>query len=237
MWKQALDKFVAKYKDDKNVEAILLVGSYAVENNDEYSDIDIYIILNDEALYRERGNKLIDNYLIEYFINPIGKVEEYMEKDKRGHGGPMANMLINGKILYDKNGIIPKLKQKAKKIEKKKNQKDDMKYYAAWCAYDEYKAAKYNNHMQYYICLKYIIEAYLYNNNFNLLPELKIERFLKDEDYRRKYNIKRFPKNRFNKLALKCFDNENEDNLKRLYEYVIKDGKFDINNFILRSNI
>lgn len=73
MWKLALDKFIAPYLNDEEVEAILLVGSYAVNNQNQYSDIDIYIILNDNAEYRERGNKKVDNYLIEYFINPIRK--------------------------------------------------------------------------------------------------------------------------------------------------------------------
>lgn len=87
MWKIALNKFVDKYKKDELVKAILLVGSYAVKNNDEYSDIDVYIIIDEKANYRERGNTLIDNYLIEYFINPVNKIIEYMENDKRGHGG------------------------------------------------------------------------------------------------------------------------------------------------------
>lgn len=237
MWKLALDKFVKNYKKNENVEAILLVGSYAVGNNDKYSDIDVYIIINDQEKYRERGNVLIDNYLIEYFINPQKKLIEYMRLDKRGHGGPLANMLKNCKILYDKNDIIPALKKEAIKYEKIKNKKDIMKYYVAWCAYDDYKAAKYFNHMQYYICLKHIIEAYMYNNNYNLLPEQKIERFFKDKKYREKYKLNKFPRNKFNKLVINCFNNENEENLKKLYEYVIKDGNFDINNFILRQEI
>jgi predicted nucleotidyltransferase len=90
MWKIALNKFVNKYKDDKDVEAIFLAGSYAVGNENKYSDIDVYIILNDNANYQERGNILVDDYLIEYFINPVYKIKEYMYNDKRGYGGAMA---------------------------------------------------------------------------------------------------------------------------------------------------
>ena len=57
MWKLALNEFIKPYMNDEEVEAILLVGSYAVGNQNEYSDIDVYVILNDEAEYRERGNK------------------------------------------------------------------------------------------------------------------------------------------------------------------------------------
>lgn len=237
MWKLALKKFVEKYKDDKNVEAILLAGSYAVGNQNKYSDIDVYIILNDNANYQERGNILVDNYLVEYFINPIYKIKEYMYGDKRGYGGAMANMLLNGKVILDKNNIVDGLKQEALDMRNKIPEKDVMKYYACWCAFDEYLAAKYNNQMQYYICLKYLIEAYLINNAYPVPPEQKIERFFKDDEYRKKYNIGNFPDNDFNIIVINCFDNPCKDNLKKLYDYVIEDGKFNINNFALRNKL
>ena len=106
MWKLALNEFIKPYMQDEDVEAILLVGSYAVGNQNENSDIDVYVILKDDVDYRERGNKLVEGYLIEYFINPIYKVKEYLLEDKRGRGGSMANMLLNCQVLLDKHGII-----------------------------------------------------------------------------------------------------------------------------------
>ena len=137
MWKLALNEFIKPYLNDEEVEAILLVGSYAVGNQNEYSDIDVYVILNDNADYRERGNKLVEGHLIEYFINPIYKVREYLEEDKRGHGGSMANMLLHGQVLLDRNGIVEILKQEALAAKDKEPEKDIMKYYACWHAYDE----------------------------------------------------------------------------------------------------
>lgn len=237
MWKLALDKFIAPYLNDEEVEAILLVGSYAVNNQNQYSDIDIYIILNDNAEYRERGNKKVDNYLIEYFINPIRQVREYLKNDKRGHGGSMANMLLKGKVILDRNNIIPYLKKEARKYKKIKPAKDPMKYYACWHAFDEYLAAAYHNELQYYLCLKYLVECYLANNGYCLLPEQKIEKFFKDEKYRARYDIGDFPNNEFNHLVIKCFDYPNPDNLYKLYNFVIEDGKFDIQNFKIRNEI
>lgn len=237
MWQDALNKFICEYKKNKNVEAILLVGSNALCNEDKYSDIDVYIILNNNIKSRKRGNKKIDNYLIEYFINPLYKVCAYIEGDGRGHGGPVANMLLNGKVLYDKNGIIPELNQQAEKAIQKKNKKDNLKYYAVWCAYDDYQAAKYHDNMQYYLCLKYLIEAYLYNNDYQILPELNLERFFKDTEYRRKHNFRNFPDNEFNLLVINCFDKPSKINLRKLYEYVIQDGNFDINNFELKNKL
>ena len=238
MWEIALEEFIKDYKNDSLVEAILLVGSYAVGNQNEKSDIDVYVILNDDANYRERGNKLINGYLIEYFVNPVRMVKEYLYEDKRGHGGAMANMLINGKVLMDRHGLIDDLRIEA--IELVNNQevkKDPMKYYACWDAYDEYEAAQYHNEMQYYICLKNLIEAYLANNGYCILPGQKIEKFFKNEEYRQRYNIGNFPEGEFNELVLKCFDEPKHDNLKALYDYVMNDGCFDINNFVYRSEL
>lgn len=237
MWKLALNEFIKEYLEDEDVEAILLVGSYAVNNQNKYSDIDVYIILNDKANYRERGNKLVDNYLIEYFINPICQIREYLKNDKRGHGGPMANMLLKGKVLFDRNNIVPVLQKEAAVIQEIIPAKDPMKYYACWHAFDEYQAAAYHNELQYYLCLKYLVDCYLYNNGYCLLPEQKIEKFFKDPEYRKKYDIGKFPDNAFNKLVIKCFDYPNKHNLEALYNFVIEDGNFDINNFVLRSEI
>lgn len=237
MWKLALKKFIEPYLKDEEVEAILLVGSYAVNNQNQFSDIDVYIILNDNAEYRERGNKKIDDYLIEYFINPVHLVREYLQNDKRGHGGSMANMLLKGKIIIDRHNIIPDLQKEAQIAKKIKPAKDPMKYYACWHAFDEYLAAAYHNELQHYLCLKYLVECYLANNGYCILPEQKIEKFFKDDKYRANYDIGDFPNNEFNHLVIKCFDYPNRHNLQNLYNFVIADGQFDIQNFALRNQI
>ena len=237
MWKLALNKFIKPYINDEEVEAILLVGSYAVGNQNEYSDIDVYVILNDQAEYRERGNKLVEGYLIEYFVNPVYKVREYLEEDKRGHGGSMANMLLHCQVLLDRHGIVEELKEEAQVAKEKQPEKDIMKYYACWHAFDEYLAAAYHNELQYYLCLKYLVDCYLANNGYCILPEQKIEKFFKDAEYRARYDIGAFPNNEFNELVIKCFDVPARHNLKALYDYVIEDGKFDINNFVYRSKL
>ena len=170
-------------------------------------------------------------------MNPISKVIDYLKNDKRGHGGSMANMLINGKIIYGNKELIKKKKKKAYYYLNKKNKYDIAKYYHAWDLYDDYKACKYHKEMPYYNALQAIIEAYLFNNDYLLLPPQKIERVFKDEEYRYKYRINKFPNNIFNKLVINCFDNPIEDNLDKLYKYVMRDGKFKIEEFILRSKI
>lgn len=237
MWKKALNKFIEPYKANPDVEAILLVGSYAVGNQNDKSDIDVYIILNDNVDYQERGNLLIDNYLIEYFMNPIYKVKKYIEEDERGHGGAMANMLINGKILYDKNNIVEDLKKIAIEAINQILDPNPQLYYACWDAYDEYEAAAYHNELQYYNCLQNLIKAYILNNGYLLGPMNKIEKVFKNKEYRERYQLNPFPENEFNELVINCFDEPNADNLRILYNFVLKDGNFNINNYCLRNKL
>ena len=235
--KEIIEKFINQKVNLKKVEAILLVGSYAVGNNNEYSDIDIYIILKNNIKYRERGNLIIEGYLIEYFMNPIRKVVDYLKKDVRGHGGSIANMLINGKLVYGNKELLKKLRRMAYYYLNKKNKIDIAKYYHAWDFYDDYKACKYHKELPYYNALQALIDAYLFNNDYLLLPPQKVERVFKDQEYREKYKIKKFPNNKFNELVINCFDNPQEENLDILYEFVMKDGNFKIEEFILRSKI
>lgn len=148
----------------------------------------------------------------------------------------MANMILYGKLLYGDKNIVDKLKIKAIAAINKVNKNNIIDYYRCWDAYEDYKACKYHNKMPYYICLKRLIEAYLYNNDYFILPETKLERFFKDEEYRKRYNVK-FPNNEFNILVINCFNKPNRDNLDKLYKFVIEDGKFDINNFELKEKI
>ena len=234
--KDIIDKFINNI-NIKEVELILLVGSCAVGNDNKYSDIDIYIVLNNKNKYRERGNILIDGYLIEYFINPEYKIIDYLKNDKRGHGGSMANMLINGILIYGNKDIFNKLKRKAKYYINKPNKKDITKYYHAWDLYDDYKACMLHKELPYYNALQAIIEAYLYNNDYYLLPPQKIERIFIDKQYRDKYKLNKFPNNIFNKLVINCFNEPNPNNIDKLYNYVMKDGNFNINNFKLRNKL
>ena len=149
----------------------------------------------------------------------------------------MANMILYGQVLYGNLKVVERLKREALKAIERENEFDIIKYYRCWDAYEDYKACKYHNKMPYYICLKYLIEAYLYNNNYQILPENKIERFFKDKLYREKYHVLRFPNNKFNKLVINCFDNPNKNNLDKLYQYVIKNGKFKIGNLEIKNKI
>ena len=80
--KEAIDIFLEPYKTDDNIQAAILTGSYAQGYQNKYSDIDIFIVSSDTLNWRERGNIIISNYMIEYFVNPPKKIIQEIEEYK-----------------------------------------------------------------------------------------------------------------------------------------------------------
>ncbi|MHA2278852.1 MAG: nucleotidyltransferase domain-containing protein [Candidatus Kariarchaeaceae archaeon] len=113
-----LDKFTHPFRQDSNVLGILLTGSYAHSTPDTHSDLDIYII-TDEQHWRERGNTFIDGYEIEYFINPTKQINAYLDEDETDLRPVTAHMFSHSKILYRKDmesNPIDQIIKRAKKI-------------------------------------------------------------------------------------------------------------------------
>ena len=112
-WQNILNDFLKEYENKDYVIGAVLGGSYATGNNTENSDIDIHIITK-EVVWKERGNKIIDGMMVEYFINPITELYKYMEDDhNRKKRMSTASMFGYGKIMFDKTGEIKNLQAKA----------------------------------------------------------------------------------------------------------------------------
>ena len=112
-WKHALNEFVRGWKEKDFVEAALLTGSYAIGLQTPRSDVDVYIILSDKVDWRERGDVLVDGFLIEYFANPIRQIRWYFENEHSRNKRNTARMFLIGQVLFDKTGIIGALRIEA----------------------------------------------------------------------------------------------------------------------------
>lgn len=245
---KTIEKFLETYKNEDYFLGAILTGSYATNNNDENSDIDIYIVTTNDTKWRERGNKKIDGYLIEYFINPKKKILSYFEEETKNYTLSTTMIFVNGKILYDKDGSVQELINIAKNnfnLCKVEESKYKMNCYRVWDSFDELES-KYKKSLDidftYNIFLQHIIEAYFYNKQIPSVPLNKIEKILMDENFRKKYNVVKLPEKEFIDLLLNCFKEKDYDNkyinAKILYLYFLKAfDSFDINNFELRSNV
>jgi hypothetical protein len=248
--KLAIDEFLKDYINEDYFLGALLTGSYASGNQNVNSDIDLYIVTKDDIDWRERGNKLVNGFLVEYFINPIKKIREYMENELKTYHISTTRLFAGGKILIDKTGIVGTLVKEAQNnLSKDFCELDDFAYkmncYGVWDGFDEleekYKRKK-DIDFSYYIFIERIINAYFQNSKFASVPLNKIEYILNDEEYRRNYNITRFADEEFSKLLTECLNEKDYDKkfmcAKRIYNYFLNKFKdFDINNFMLRSKV
>lgn len=249
-WQLAIEKFLNEYKNEDYFLGAILTGSYATGNNDKNSDIDIYIVTKNDTEWRERGNKNIDGFLIEYFINPKKKILSYMEKELQDYHMSTTMIFVNAKILYDNDGSVQELINIAKNNANLSNlgNLDNFKYkmncYSVWDGFDELES-KYNKHQDidfsYYIFLQRVIDAYFYNKQIPSIPLNKIEIILKDIEYREKYNVRKMPNQEFIIRIIKCLDEKDYDKkfeyAKDLYNYFLNQfNDFDINNLVVRSS-
>jgi predicted nucleotidyltransferase len=113
-WEKALKKFTDTWEDHDFVIGFLVCGSYVTGNPTEHSDIDIHIVVNNTVDWRERGNKVIDGYLIEYFVNPPDQIREYFREDYGDYRMDSQTQFATGRILLDRDGTVVQLKKEAK---------------------------------------------------------------------------------------------------------------------------
>ena len=151
--------------------------------------------------------------------------------------------------MYDRDGTIDMLKKKAQEyLDMEFNDVSDFNYkmnsYTVWHSFYELESKylrKLDIDYSYYLYLDNIITGYFYNNKIPRLPQHKVEKILKDEEFRKKYNVFKLPDSEFINLLINCFDEKDYDKRyevsKKIYDYYMNSVDFDINDFSLRSEL
>ncbi|MBR5904707.1 MAG: nucleotidyltransferase domain-containing protein [Alphaproteobacteria bacterium] len=248
-WEKALNKFMQRYVNKPWFEGAVLCGSYSTGNQNKFSDIDVVIVGSNDLGWQEKSNCYVDGFLMEYTINPIYKVKEFMESGFERHRLIDQNMYAYGVILYDKHGEIKKLHQQAVRDTKKKlkpfsKYSNDFTKYHLWDKYDELKSLHndgFHTDLVYWTLVNMLIEAYY---NFNCLPHVswsKIEKILTNKEFAKRYHADKLPDKKFTNLLMGCFDAKQKDKMSaitKLYNYVMKSGGgFEIGQFKARRKI
>lgn len=244
-WKLALREFLKKYEEDDDVVGAILCGSYATGCQNEYSDIDVYLVLKNECNYQERACVDSNSYLVEYFMKPVWKIKEYMEDEFNNNDFSTINVFAYGKIIYDLDGSVKELQEKAlqyvdRPLNVIKTSRLDDNNYHIWDDLDELKRCLKENDPQfnliYYNLLKKVCRAYLEYLGIPTLPTNKLYRILTDEEYRRKNHVFKLPEEEFIRLYVRCFEldkpNAMYKNMEVLVNYYYeKIGGFNIRTF------
>jgi len=248
-WEIALEKFIRKWKNRKEVIGALVCGSYITGNPSRHSDVDILILLDSKTSWYERGNEIIDGTLIEYFARPLKRHYEELENDYISKRRVDAHMYTTGRVLFDKEGELKKIIKDSKKYMIKKYKKqskivtEKSKYYL-WDICDNleevFEAKSKDFFFVYYVHLYYLFREYAAFLNSDSLPVCKIKRFLTNKEDKKKYHMDNFQDQQFVKMYIKALNIKDEGKMmekyKTLTNYVLgKMGGFNINGWKTRS--
>jgi hypothetical protein len=250
-WELALTEFLKDWKVRNEVIGAMVCGSYITGSASRRSDIDVHIILSDDVEWRERGNKVYNGYLIEYFANPPKQIRGYFHEDFHGHTTMSMVQFITGRTLFDKNGIINELKVEAAEwINKKQDALNDtlveVKKYAIWDDLDnlkdcfEQRRADFN--FTYHNSLFRLFTAYCTLLNLETIPYYQINSYLSESTYLDKYLKNSLPDEKFKQIftnALQEVDSKKMmECFEQLSQHVLNEmGGFEIDGWKLRNSI
>jgi predicted nucleotidyltransferase len=250
-FEKATNKFLEDWKDKDFVVGALVCGSFITGNPSKYSDIDLHIILSKDTKFRERGNKIIDGFLIEYFANPIKIHYDYLKEDLSSGRKATIHMFSTGKVLFDKTGELTEFKQemverKNERIPALSKYKLEITKYFLFDNFDNLKEVieedKPDYLVAYFSYLFDVYEAYSLFKRVNVAPRHKVFDYLNDEKVKSKYFVENFDDEEFVLLMNKCFKLEDRflmlENIEKLKDHVIENmGGLKVDGFKFRSDI
>jgi hypothetical protein len=246
-WEVSLNKFLAPWRRKSCVAGALLCGSYVTGNPSKHSDLDIHIVTKKGTDWRERGNKFVDGFLMEYLVNPPEQIRSYFKDDHRKFQQDAVIQFKTGRILFD-DGTIKSLKEEAnrwfaKKFKKFSRVATEIGKYSLWDMMDDledcYDKGAPDFWFLYHTSLSSLIEEY---SKFMGYPAIKDKdyKILTDENTRRKYLLRDFPDSEFANIASKAILEKDKDDALAAYQKLTKHvfkglGGFEIDGWECRS--
>ena len=250
-WEDALHKFLAEWREREDVIGALVCGSHVTGSPSDRSDIDVHIILHDDSDWRERGNRYVDGFLIEYFANPPRQIRAYFEEDFHDRRTMSHVQFITGKVIFDRHGVVEQLKQeaaawKAKHYDELPSSLIELKKYGIWDAYDNlldcYESNRSDFDFIYYQSLYLLFNEYCAMLNSERIPFHQVTRYLSDLSFLSKYLKSPFPDPKFAGLFLTAVEAQDRDSKLRAYQSLVdhvfhKTGGFDIDGWSIRTPV
>lgn len=245
-WQSALEEFLTEWDNKEFISGILVAGSTIAGTSNKYSDLDVQIILKKGIQWRERGDRVIQNIHIEYFANPVEKLESYMLEDEK-QKKITARMFAMGTILQDKEGYVQYLKTLAERIllepmpAMSTNEQLFVRH-VLWGQLDDMRILFQKNddtlHLVYYIALHKILTIYAQFLQIELPAPTKLSRYFTDEHWSILYRMPSFPDSKFMNIFLEAVKEVHIRHIEELTAYVLeKLGSFEINGFLERGEL
>ena len=230
-WEEKLNKFIDNLEFIDDVVGILVCGSYITGSPTKHSDLDVHLILDDKVNYRERGNRIVDGLLIEYFANPKKQIIKYFKEDYKNIRPMSQTQFITGKIIMDKKGIDTNL--------------TDLEKYAMWDMLDDlediYSSRRDDFDLIYYCNLDKLIGFYMKQIKYPYNKKA-ILGHIRSDVVRDKYLLEEIKDEEFKELIEDCIIAKSKDAKIKFYRKLTNKifelvGGFNIDNFKYRSDV
>jgi len=231
---KALELFIEKYKQQYTIRGILLTGSYAVGIQNADSDVDIRLLLAEDATISFKGLDTIDGFVFSFIGRSKSVTLQKFNRQFFSHVKMEARIYNVGKILYDPFGEIASIKEVAKTYVEtpliaKEISKDDLelqmyslhkKYMYVINSTNEDPFYDYN----YILYLKSVLNFYadFLNTEIMFVNDSKLKRFLTDDRYLSAYGYSKFPDQTFIKLWFLALRKKKVTHIKSINSYLRK---------------
>ncbi|MCL2387387.1 MAG: hypothetical protein FWC89_07565 [Defluviitaleaceae bacterium] len=250
-WQEKLNIFLADFEHSSDVIGVLACGSYITGAPNSHSDLDVHVILSNAVDYRQRGNRIIDGLLIEYFANPPQQIQKYFADDLAEKSLMSQVQFATGQIITDLHGEVKVLKETALSMissfyaEEKTASMSEMAKYFLWDMRDDLQCAYETNrpdfNFLYFNLLDKMISFYMDAINRPYTTKA-IHGNICDEVVRRKYLLKELPDTAISTLITECIEATEKAHKITLFQNLTeailqKFGGFNVDGYKLHSSL
>ena len=249
-WRSKFETFLADFEHANDITGILVCGSYVTGSPTNHSDLDVHILLDEAVNYRERGNRIVDDLLIEYFANPPRQVLAYFDDDLKDKNLMCQTQFATGEILRDDHGAVLALKEKALAMidafySNEPPLMPEYTKYGLWDMRDDVQDAYENNRPDFDFVYYNILDKLLLNylRGVNRRYHFKaIYGHVTSEVTRRKYLLRELPDPAINGMIVQCITAIDRDSKMAAFEGLTEAilerfGGFEVDGFKLKSDL
>ena len=112
-YRDALNKFIddMNYLKNDEVEGIIFYGSFHTGTYNEFSDIDLMILYDDDSdINQIKGFKTVNGLQVEYYERTVSKVYERANSDYMKCEDSLLSIVGYGEVIFDRNGKVKELR-------------------------------------------------------------------------------------------------------------------------------
>lgn len=246
-WQARLDRFLADLPWRRQINGVLVCGSYITGRPSKRSDLDVHLLLKSGTRWRERGNKIVGGLLIEYFANPPAQLRAYFREDHAVHRRVAAVQFATGRVLRDETGDVFRLVAEAQRWLRKPFSRlttiqQEVTRYALWDAFDNLGGLAETKDPSlahaYHAILRQILDSRCKQLGLPVLPANQAKALLTDKTTQRKYLMSAFPDRTFCRQWIAAMRETNPRRFTHHARLLVRriTGPFSIDGWRLRTS-